>query len=317
MVSTPRLSIGLPVYNGDDYLAESLDSVLGQTFGDFELIISDNTSTDGTAEICQSYVKQDSRIRYIRQPYNIGMVPNHNFVLSEARGELFKWASDDDLYARDLFERCVSALDERPNVVLAHSWSAMIDSAGAVVGQFEFAVAADRESAPDRFRSMLFDGWDDYTYGVIRTSVLRQLPPHNSFHFADRILNTRIALFGPFHLVPDWLYFRREHPDRQLTVRTRCALMDPRRGNQMLHPIARLYAEYLLGYLSAIRGAPLSVADRRQCYRYLAEWIVGRLMPVANRTVRREALRAWVPTSAPRAEISVDAVVAGRVSGPQ
>jgi glycosyltransferase involved in cell wall biosynthesis len=86
MNGASRLSIGLPVYNGEKYLAESVDSLLGQTFEDFELIISDNASTDSTAGICRRYAKQDSRIRYIRQPRNIGLAANHNFVIGQARG---------------------------------------------------------------------------------------------------------------------------------------------------------------------------------------------------------------------------------------
>src|SRR5712672_2829455 len=116
MNAIPRLSIGLPVYNGENFLAESIEALLGQSYEDFELIISDNASTDGTPDICRRYAKQDSRIRYIRQPRNIGSAPNHNVVIERARGELFKHASHDDLYARDLLERCVAALDERPNV---------------------------------------------------------------------------------------------------------------------------------------------------------------------------------------------------------
>ena len=78
----PRLSVGLPVYNGEGYLAESLEALLGQSYEDFELIISDNASTDGTADICRRYAKQDSRIRYIRQPRNIGCAPNHNYLVA-------------------------------------------------------------------------------------------------------------------------------------------------------------------------------------------------------------------------------------------
>ena len=102
MNEVPRLSIGLPVYNGEKFLAESIESLLGQSYEDFELIISDNASTDGTADICRRYAQQDPRIRYIRQQQNIGSAPNHNFVIEQARGELFKHASHDDLYARDL-----------------------------------------------------------------------------------------------------------------------------------------------------------------------------------------------------------------------
>ena len=123
MNAVPRLSIGLPVYNGENFLAESLEALLGQSFEDFELIISDNASTDETAAICRRYGQQDSRIRYVRQPRNVGCASNHNFLVGQARGELFKWASHDDLYARDLLERCVDALDEYPYVVLAHSWT--------------------------------------------------------------------------------------------------------------------------------------------------------------------------------------------------
>ena len=317
MNAAPRLTIGLPVYNGETFLAASLEALLGQSYEDFDLIISDNASTDNSADICQRYAKQDSRIRYVRQPRNIGMVPNHNFVLGQARSELFKWAADDDLYARDLLRRCVDALDEYPHVVLAHSRSAMIDNAGSVTGLFEYRTAASALRPPERFRSMLFDGWDDYTYGLVRTMALRQIPTHNSYHFADRILNTAIALQGPFYVVPECLYFRREHPGRPaLTVRSRCALMDPRRANRLRHPIARLYGEYIWGYVAAIRRAPLSPGDRRECYRYLAQWLAGRAVPVTGRALRGGTLQAWEPTSAEQGAVSADAVVAGRDKRP-
>ena len=116
-----RLTIGLPVYNGEDFLTESLESLLGQTYGDFELIISDNASTDRTADICKQYAKVDSRIRYIRQDHNIGLVRNEQFVMRQATGELFKLAAHDDLYARDLLKKCIEALDSHPEVVVAHS----------------------------------------------------------------------------------------------------------------------------------------------------------------------------------------------------
>ena len=107
---------------------------------------------------------------------------------------------------------------------------------------------------------MLFDGWDDYTYGVMRTKVLLRTHLHGSHHFADRTINTELGLHGPFYMVPDWLYFRRDHPDRThpYTVRTRCAYLDPRRANRLRNPVVRLYGEYIWGYVTAIRNAPLS-----------------------------------------------------------
>ena len=197
MSAVPRLSVGLPVYNGENYLAESLEAMLGQSYEDFELIISDNASTDGTADICRRYGKQDSRIRYIRQPRNIGLAPNHNFVLEQARGELFKWASDDDLYARDLIKCCVDALDEYPHVVLAQSWTAMIDSSGAVTEAAVYPLATASLRAPERFRSMLFDGGSDDSEGVIRVKVLRRTSPYNSYQRSDRTLDRRNRFVWP------------------------------------------------------------------------------------------------------------------------
>jgi glycosyltransferase involved in cell wall biosynthesis len=314
MTVVPRLSIGLPVYNGESLLAESIDALLGQSYEDFELVISDNASTDSTGDICRSYAKLDSRIRYIRQPRNIGLNPNHNFVIREARGELFKMASHDDLYARDLLERCVGVLDEHPEVVLAHCWEAMIDTSRTVTKLLRYSVAADSPRAPERFLSMLFDGWDDYTYGVIRTNVLRRTHLHGSHHFADRTINTELSLYGPFYLVPEWLYFRRDHPERTVpyTVRSRCAYLDPRRSNRLRHPVVRLYGEYIWRYVAAIHNAPLSRQDRQECYGYLARWLAGRAVPVASRAMRGGKLRGSGPTSNAQPDILVDAVVAGR-----
>ncbi len=182
MITSPRLTVGLPVYNGEKYVAESIEALLGQSFADFELIISDNASTDGTGDICRRYEKQDSRVRYFRQPRNIGLAPNHNYVAEQARGELFKWASNDDLYACDLLERCISALDKYPDVVLAHSWTAMIDDSGAVTRAFEYPLGTASPRAPERFRSLLFTSGGDDDYGVMRTAVLRQTAMKESYH---------------------------------------------------------------------------------------------------------------------------------------
>lgn len=302
----PRLSVGMPVYNGEHYLAGSLDSLLGQSYEDFELIISDNASTDDTAEICHLYEEQDSRIRYFRQSRNIGLSANHNFVVEHARGELFKWASYDDLYGRELLERCVEVLDAFPHVVLAHSWTAIIDSSDTVVKAGEYPLATSSTRAPVRFRSTLFDSGGDDIYGVMRASVLRRALPHGSHHHADRTIVTELALQGPFAQVPEWLYFRRIHPQQAEracpTTRARCENMDPRRANRWRHPTVRLYGEYVWAYIAAIRHAPLSVADRRECYRYLAMWLAQ----------RGGGQRADGAAGGVQAAIAVDEVIAGR-----
>lgn len=96
--ASPAVSIGMPIYNGEKYIREALDSLLGQSFANFELIISDNASTDGTEGICLEYAARDARIRYIRQPKNLGALANFKFVLDEARGAHFMWAATDDVW---------------------------------------------------------------------------------------------------------------------------------------------------------------------------------------------------------------------------
>ena len=306
LTTTPRLTIGLPVYNGEKYVAESIEALLGQSFTDFELIISDNASTDGTGEISRHYEKQDSRVRYFRQPQNIGLAPNHNFVAEQARGELFKWASNDDLYARDLLERCVDALDKHPDVVLAHSWTARVDASGTVSKAFEYPLNTSSPRAPERFRSLLFVSGGDDDYGVMRTEVLRRTAMQESYHHADRTIIAELSLYGRFYQVPDWLYFRRDHADRAEracpTMRSRCANMDPRRADRLRHPAVRLYGEYIWAYVTAIHRSPLPAAERRECYRHLAEWLAKR--PGASGQND--------PASVAHPDIQVDSIVAGR-----
>ena len=316
MEQAHRLTIGLPVYNGEAFLAQSLESLLGQTYEDFDLLISDNASTDGTAEICQRYARQDHRIRYIRQPVNIGLIPNENFVIRQATGELFKLAAHDDLYGRDLLKRCIEALDSHPEVVAAHCWEARIDSKDNLVRALDYPVKADQSRAPDRFRSMLFDGWDDYTYGVMRTTVLRATHLCGSYHLADRTINVELGLHGPFYLVPEWLYFRREHEgaDGPHTVRSRCAVLDYRRANRFRHPVVRLYGEYIWSYIAAIRSAPLPSAERRECYSIFARWLMTRGGPVVARVLGGQRLLEEWSILQEIPEIPMDAIVAGRSS---
>ena len=133
-----------------------------------------------------------------------------------------------------------------------------------------------------------------------------------SYHHADHTIIAEIVLHGRFYQVPDWLYFRRDHADRAEracpTMRSRCANMDPRRADRLRHPAARLYGEYVWGYIRAIRHAPLSSAERRECYRYLAEWLASRARPGGAQGAE--------PTPVPHPDISVDSVVAGRERKP-
>ncbi|MFI7067699.1 glycosyltransferase family 2 protein [Kribbella sp. NPDC050124] len=303
MNAVPRLSIGLPVYNGEKYLAESLDALLGQSYGDFELVISDNASTDGTEEICREYLAKDSRISYFKQPVNIGATPNHNWTFEHSHGELFKWASYDDLYGRDLLVRCIQALDDDPALVLAHAHQAIIDGNGDIVLKVDYPLATDDPRAPERFKSLLFGvGGDDF-YGVMRSDILRRTPLNGSYHHSDRTIMAELCLYGRFHQVPELLFFRRDHPDRaeraKPTIRSRSANMEPRRASRLKHPTARLLAEYVGGFVGGIRRAPLSSSDRRKCYGHLAHWLTDRAMPGSSSRRIEDSASPSAPTAIP------------------
>jgi hypothetical protein len=261
-------------------------------------------------------------------------MPNHNFVFSVARGELFKWVSHDDLYARDMLKRCVDALDECPQAVLSMSWSATIDSNSTPTKLIRYPEATASAKAPERFRSMLFDGKGDYTYALIRSEALRRTPLYASYHSADRTLVTELALHGSFSQVPDWLYFRRERENEQrMSARERCVILDPRRANRLRNPAIRLYAEYIWDYIAMTRRAPLSAADRRECRRWLRRWVASSALPsraplgepisggqpllyglrwLASQFLPGRDVRAGEQLPDEQPNISIDALVAGR-----
>ena len=283
----PRVSLGLPVYNGERYLAESLDALRAQTYTDFELIISDNCSTDGTRAIAEDFAARDERIRYVRHDQNRGSSFNHNFVIAEARGEFFKWVSDDDLYAPDLLQRCVDALDARPEIVLAHAWTAFIDDHGTLTDTPPYPLTTDVPDPAVRFKSLLYTQGGDDIYGLIRMSVLRGVAPFGSYHMADRPFVAELGLNGPFHNVPAYLYFRRDHPNRASRVgryiRRRCSHLDPARANRWRHPMVRLLGEYVLGFVTALMRAPLRPADRLRCSWELVGWLLHHVDPTYRR----------------------------------
>jgi glycosyltransferase involved in cell wall biosynthesis len=291
----PALTVGLPVYNGEVYLRDAMDALLRQTYTDFELVISDNASTDSTAQICQEYAANDERIRYVRQPENIGAAPNHNVLVSYARGRYFKWASHDDLYAPTLLEACIAALDDHPEAVLAHCADAVIDETGAVVERPPYLLDTHDPRAAVRLRSLLrCPGGNDF-YGVIRTEVLRNVRPHGTYYNADRTFMAGLVLAGPFAHVPETLYFRREHDaraSRATSRRARSVVLGPDRRSRLRHPMVRIYAEYLAGFVSAVRHAPLSRREKLECLGEVAGWLGAFARPRSSHgDEEREGLR--------------------------
>jgi GT2 family glycosyltransferase len=207
-----KMSIGLPVYNGERFLPETLDSLLAQTFAEFELLISDNASTDRTEEICRSYSAQDARIRYFRNESNVGVYKNFNQVFLRSSGEYFKWASADDVCGRELLAQCLQILESNSTAVLAYPKTRFIDEAGQPLAIVDQSWNLQSDLAQARFRYVIYAGhWTNVVFGVIRTKVLaktRLFPIYNS---GDYRLLGELSLAGKFIETTDCLLSRRIH----------------------------------------------------------------------------------------------------------
>jgi len=210
----PLISIGLPVYNGEKYIESSIDSILAQTFGDFELIISDNASTDNTEIICKKYAENDSRIIYHRNEENVGAARNYNLIVEKARGKYFRWQNADDLIEPDLHQLCLDTLEKNPDAVLAYGKTKIIDGNNKVLSEYEDNLDLQEDSVYERLRTF-FDnvGMTNIIYGLIRTKELSQTAMMQGFIASDTNLLGELCLYGKFIEIPVFLFSRRMHEE--------------------------------------------------------------------------------------------------------
>lgn len=213
-MTKPYVSIGLPVYNGERFLGEALESFLAQTFTDFEIIVSDNASTDRTGAIARAYVEKDARIRYHRNERNIGLGRNHNLVFRLARGRYFKWAAADDICRPEYLRRCVEVLDRDPSVVLTYPATQFVDAEGNLLDIQDPGWDLRGDNPAERLRYVLFSmHWVNSIIGLIRASALgktRLMPDYPSGDY--RVLG-ELSLLGKFYEIPERLFLRRLHKD--------------------------------------------------------------------------------------------------------
>lgn len=206
----PKVTIGMPVYNGQMYLAETIDSVLAQTFTDFELVICDNASTDATGEICRKYAATDHRIRYFRNETNIGSVLNHRRTLELARGKYFRWGSANDLCRPALLERCVATLDSNPGVAVAFGLTTIIDDDGRDVSEYDRHLHLVDPKPADRFiRYVKEVGYINQFAGLVRTDAMRRARPLGDYIASDIVLLAELTLQGEFFEIQEPLFKRR------------------------------------------------------------------------------------------------------------
>lgn len=273
----PLVSIGLPVCNGQACLGQTLDSLLEQDFGDFELIISDNASTDRTREICEQYARRDARIRYHRNDRNLGAAPNYNRVFALARGRYFKWAPHDDLYQPSYLRRCVDMLDASPaSTVLCYPRTLLIDESGQVYGEYDDGPVVRGATPRERLARLLAHpmSWCHPVVGLIRAEVLATTRLIGRYPGADHTLLAELALRGEFVQVPEPLFLRRTVHGASPSLHAapdmedRAAWFDTRnRQGRWRLPRMRLLWEHA----RAVCGSPIGVSEKQACLGVLGK----------------------------------------------
>ena len=288
--SNPRVSLGMPVYNGERFLRETMDSLLAQTYKDFELVISDNGSTDETERMCREYASRDHRIRYYRENLNRGAGWNYNRVVELARGEYFKWAAHDDLCAPAYLERCVEVLDRTPAVVLCYPDDIDIDENGNKIDRKRLShiPSSQRANSPDpaqRLRQLVRLDYDcEQVFGLIRLNVLRRTALILNYTDSDRTLLGELGLYGQFFEIPEPLFYHRHHGGSSGRANPisggwhlRAGWFDPRLKGRVLFPQWRQVWEYV----KAIFRSPLNLPVKLRCLFWLGVGYRNRLGALA------------------------------------
>lgn len=282
METRPRISIGLPVYNAERYLRHSVESMLEQTFGDFELVISDNASTDATWEICSEYARMDDRVRLFRNQANLGAAENFNRVFNLSRARFFKWIAYDDVCAPEFLERCLEVLETRPDVALCYPKTLLIDENGMEIMKYEDRLHMPWERPHRRLKHFLTKvNLANPVFGLIRADVLRETRLLGKYFGADYVLLMELCLRGKFHEIPERLFFRRDHArnSRRLPRSEIAVWWDSSHRGVYRYIQSRLVTEQFL----AITRTDLGWCEKGLCTAQIGRWIMRHLRAKGGR----------------------------------
>jgi len=269
-MSSPIVSIGFPVYNGEKSVGRALDSILSQGFEDFELIISDNASTDDTGRICQAYAKRDNRIQYFRNETNIGVSPNHNRVFELSQGKYFAWIAHDVEQLPGMLSRCVREMNlASPPVVLAYPQCEQIDENGLPVGG-DLPSIASNDPRPHRRLGTVISriGYVIQHFGLFASEALRKTRLNGSYASSDFVLTAELAMLGEIREIPEVLIRRRVESHGG----TRAVLHDKKAWATWLNPkmkdrrfLLRIEERLALEYVRSALALPLRPMDKLAC----------------------------------------------------
>lgn len=286
----PRVSIGVPVYNGERYIAETLDSLLAQTFEDFEIIICDNASTDRTEGICRTYAERDKRIRYVRNVENLGVARNFGSTFELSSGEYFRWASCDDLFAPEGLARCVEVLDREPSVVLTYPKTKFINDRGDVISEYDDGLHIQSSMASERFAQVIAKlGYVNVIYGLMRANVLRRTGLQRNYPGGDIPLVAELALYGKFWEIPQFLFYRRFHPAASSSLKDDAGRMQEYFDPETKGRVSLREWRHLCAHSRSMMHAPLDFAEKMRLGGFIIRMAIGNRDKLARELI--EAIR--------------------------
>jgi glycosyltransferase involved in cell wall biosynthesis len=290
----PKLSVGLAVRNGRDCVERCIDSILTQDFIDFELVICDNVSDDGTIEIVKRYAQEDRRVKVGLNDVNIGSHENMKLVLTRSRGELFRWISADDWLEPTCLSTCVAALDAHPEAIGVTTGFTFHTSAGAVRYEDFPGEFPDSDDPGVRFARMLWffhagDAKYDPVYGMYRREPLLRCRPLRPSERTDWLLSAELALSGPILHLPERLAHRTQDHKRGTDRAAFRRRLDAKRGEQIRTTARRLYRQMQAFAISA----DLTEEQMRRCQRALQRFLVKETIRT-NRLVLADLKHRWL-----------------------
>jgi glycosyltransferase involved in cell wall biosynthesis len=278
---TPRVSFGLPVFNGQTYIREAIESVLAQDMTDLELVISDNGSTDTTEQICRDAAARDSRVRYHREEINRGGDWNFRRVQELSSAPYFTWIASDDLKSVDFARRCLDVLEDAgPDVVMAYSRTQLIGARGEFLADLQDAhLRLDEPAAHVRVANLLRAQASPIFYGLIRVDALRRTRGFRRCIAPDIVLLTELACVGRLRLADFQGFYQRRHPEQVSAQRSEQMKFYSPNGR------ARFAFQHSLVNVEILRGIAASDLDLRERTSCLAaawpNWILPRWRAVA------------------------------------
>lgn len=288
--ATPKVSIGLPVYNGEAYLADTLDCLLSQSYTNIEVVVSDNASSDSTETIANEYVRKDQRVVYYKNRKNVGVAKNYNMAFERSTGKYFKWAAMGDICGTTFIEKCVDILEECDDVVLCYPRTRVFSDDVLDSTDYDDNLDLQFENPSDRFRLLLANlKLNNAMNGVIRSDVLGKTVLHKVFVGSDICLMAELALRGKIREYPEFLFYRRINESTATILKSEEEIgrfFQPGSQSALLFQntkgIATLY--------SIVARAPISLTEKAKCFGYLLKrtyWYKAKL----NRELKRAVVK--------------------------